>query len=251
MQCPAAGVKISENPKCQLHSCRDSKKESVKNPGNSGFFHRPFSVLHFLIVSSFVCAFLVPCGGRVLISVQQQQQCQQQRVNALWRASPISTARKERGISHEHAVSMPYIRLLPFLQMAETKTSIRQIVCQCPTSGFSHFYIYKNESKQRNKLCVNALHRASPISTMPWDFHDNGHHVCVNALHRASPISTNTFLFKVGKQYCVNALHRASPISTRSQNLQEFIDSVSMPYIGLLPFLQYPLKNLIKSNVYG
>ena len=50
------------------------------------------------------------------ISVQQQQQCQQQRVNALWRAYLISTARKERGISHEHAVSMPYIGLLPFLR---------------------------------------------------------------------------------------------------------------------------------------
>ena len=141
-------MKISENPKCQLRSCRDSKKESVKNPGNSGFFHRPFSVLYFLIVSSFVCAFLVPCGGRVLISVQQQQQCQQQRFNALCRASPISTARKERGISHEHAVSMPYIRLLPFLQMAETKTSIRQIVCQCPTSGFSHFYDAEEAKEQ-------------------------------------------------------------------------------------------------------
>ena len=38
----------------------------------------------------------------------------------------------------------------------------------------------------------------------------------------------------------------------------EFLDKdnylpiyVSMPYIGLLPFLQYPLKNLIKSMVSG
>ena len=87
------------------------------------------------------------------ISVQQQQ-CQQQRVNALWRAYLISTARKERGISHEHAVSMPYIGLPPFLQMEETKTSIRQIVCQCPTSGFSHFYLVGLEFTIRtNNLC--------------------------------------------------------------------------------------------------
>ena len=155
------------------------------------------------------------------ISVQQQQQCQQQRVNALWRAYLISTARKERGISHEHAVSMPYIRLLPFLQMAETKTSIRQIVCQCPTSGFSHFYlaavagmhILENVSmpyigllpflpRRPTKLLivhngVNALHRASPISTENGSENDDGNG-CVNALHRASPISTSRGKRKIG-----------------------------------------------------
>ena len=75
------------------------------------------------------------------ISVQQQQQCQQQRVNALWRAYLISTARKERGISHEHAVSMPYVGLLPFLQETPEREDIM------------------------NNQCVNALYRASPIST--------------------------------------------------------------------------------------
>ena len=102
----------------------------------------------------FICMrFLSALRRACPISVQQQQQCQQQRVNALWRAYLISTARKERGISHEHAVSMPYIRLLPFLQMAETKTSIRQIVCQCPTSGFSHFYWTQWKQPQPVMLC--------------------------------------------------------------------------------------------------
>ena len=148
------------------------------------------------------------------ISVQQQQQCQQQRVNALWRASPISTARKERGISHEHAVSMPYIRLLPFLQMAETKTSIRQIVCQCPTSGFSHFYQDLTDVQTKANDCVNALHRASPISTVA---------VCKNCGEKTVsmpyigllPFLLLRFLKEEGeKPTCVNALHRASPIST-------------------------------------
>ena len=39
---------------------------------------------------------------------------------------------------------------------------------------------------------VNALHRASPISTILAEY--NGKEVgCVNALHRASPISTVPF----------------------------------------------------------
>ena len=124
------------------------------------------------------------------ISVQQQQQCQQQRVNALWRAYLISTARKERGISHEHAVSMPYIRLLPFLQMAETKTSIRQIVCQCPTSGFSHFYISGNSMLRGNDTVCQC------------------------------PTSGFSHFYMVVRQQvrCTKSI-------------------VSMPYIGLLPFL--------------
>ena len=84
---------------------------------------------------------------------------------------------------------MPYIRLLPFLQMAETKTSIRQIVCQCPTSGFSHFYQDLTDVQTKANDCVNALHRASPISTGTEDIYLEGQ------------------------------------------------AGVSMPYIGLLPFL--------------
>ncbi len=51
---------------------------------------------------------------------------------------------------------------------------------------------------------------------------------------------------------CVNALHRAYPISTpEPEEPEEPTPTVSMPYIGLIPFLPYPLKNLIKSMVSG
>ena len=66
--------------------------------------------------------------------------------------------------------------------------------------------------------------------------------ICVhvhNALCRASPISTRKQLMKTrAPRLSVNALYRASPIST--PDLQRRDDSrraVSMPYIGLLPFL--------------
>ena len=160
-------MKISENPKCQLRSCRDSKKESVKNPGNSGFFHRPFSVLHFLIVSSFVCAFLVPCGGRVQFLFNNNS-------NA------------------NNNVSMPCGGLISFLQPGKKEVFPMNMLCQCPTSGFSHFYSAdkitveseedvsmpyigllpflqdKDKTVEITENCVNALHRASPISTVPF-----------------------------------------------------------------------------------
>ena len=136
-------MKISENPKCQLRSCRNSKKESVKNPGNSGFFHRPFSVLHFLIVSSFVCAFLVPCGGRVQFLFNNNS-------NA------------------NNNVSMPCGGLISFLQPGKKEVFPMNMLCQCPTSGFSHFYCVMVLFTLALAGCVNALYRASPISTIPF-----------------------------------------------------------------------------------
>ena len=65
-------------------------------------------------------------------------------VNALGRATPIST-------------SMKTIRALDVI-----------IVCQCPGSGYSYFY---GGEKTRCLLliyCVNALGRATPISTVPF-----------------------------------------------------------------------------------
>ena len=40
-----------------------------------------------------------------------------------------------------HFVSMPYIGLLPFLPGSAPVSSVSSLsLCQCPTSGFSHFY---------------------------------------------------------------------------------------------------------------
>ncbi len=60
-------------------------------------------------------------------------------VNALHRASPISTDIQKHVRIPGRNVSMPYIGLLPFLQKLRKKLAIL-IWCQCPTSGFSHFY---------------------------------------------------------------------------------------------------------------
>ncbi len=61
-------------------------------------------------------------------------------VNALHRASPISTRCQSDGVFVTVPVSMPYIGLLPFLHSSQKgKVTINRL-CQCPTSGFSHFY---------------------------------------------------------------------------------------------------------------
>ena len=122
---------------------------------------------------------------------------------------------------------MPYIGLLPFLPNYAKDENKEVRVCQCPTSGFSHFYSKKAMAKQnKSKVCQ------CPTSGFSHFYHER-------------EVRNNNII------KCVNALHRASPISTlnQSQNLSQRL--VSMPYIGLLPFLQYPLKNLIKSMVSG
>ena len=36
---------------------------------------------------------------------------------------------------------MPFIRLTPFLQNDDLKKTVKNLVCQCPSSGLLHFYI--------------------------------------------------------------------------------------------------------------
>ncbi len=62
---------------------------------------------------------------------------------------------------------------------------------------------------------------------------------CFNALYRAYSISTLK-LMRVQRKYlkCFNALYRAYSISTkRCESLQYGERNVSMPFIGLIPFL--------------
>ena len=64
-------------------------------------------------------------------------------------------------------VSMPFNGLLSFLpRLAISDEDKNSITCQCPSTGFFHFY-----KKQKNIGvglfdCVNALQRASFISTL-------------------------------------------------------------------------------------
>ena len=100
-------------------------------------------------------------------------------------------------------MSMPYIGLLPFLQNVDY-------------------------SKIAVSMCVNALHRASPIST---EFEKE--------VRKLLGFVSMPYIGLLPFLHCT------------SVKVKYRKDKVSMPYIGLLPFLQYPLKNLIKSMVSG
>ena len=63
-----------------------------------------------------------------------------ERVNALLRAFSISTESMKDGMSTEINVSMPYFGLSPFLRILKKTTNGYTVACQCPTSGFLHFY---------------------------------------------------------------------------------------------------------------
>ncbi len=76
-------------------------------------------------------------------------------------------------------------------------------MCQCPISGFPHFYEEEKPAEQPKEMCQ------CPISGFP-------HFYC-----------------RLGK-------HQIWLCFT-----------VSMPYIGLPPFLLYPFKNPLKSMVSG
>ena len=110
-------------------------------------------------------------------------------VNALYRAFFISTMQSFRHMKLFHNVSMPYIGLSSFLPelifLGEEECGMCQCpisgflhfymcypmlikiggMCQCPISGFLHFYV----EEVVNTLfasCVNALYRAFFISTL-------------------------------------------------------------------------------------
>ena len=112
-------------------------------------------------------------------------------------------------------VSMPYLGLSPFLPSSTQKKCSRCVMCQCPISGYPHFYKGTYYGYKAGKECVNALSRAIPISTFSTTYDAEQylrecqcpisgyphfyfipmmtiHSACVNALSRAIPISTVT-----------------------------------------------------------
>ena len=62
-------------------------------------------------------------------------------------------------------------------------------MCQCPKTGNSHFHEYLLEVYKKIG-CVNALRRATLISTASTDRQSMLPIHCVNALRRATLIST-------------------------------------------------------------
>ncbi len=60
---------------------------------------------------------------------------------------------------------MPWIGLPPFLpDTAHSQLTLNRL-CQCPGSGYLHFYDAKEDYKKEHEECVNALDRATSIST--------------------------------------------------------------------------------------
>ena len=86
-------------------------------------------------------------------------------VNALQRASSISTWFKSYLLSFNRMCQCPtagffhfYRDLIIFQRLSD--------MCQCPTAGFFHFYEQLDSYRVEFEICVNALQRASSISTI-------------------------------------------------------------------------------------
>ena len=53
----------------------------------------------------------------------------------------------ERKFGKEAKVSMPYVGLSPFLRTVKSAENAIAELCQCPMSGFLHFYKERNNSE--------------------------------------------------------------------------------------------------------
>ena len=129
----------------------------------------------------------------------------------------------------------------------------KKIVCQCPISGVSHFYVPKKNVVMRNVVACQC-----PISGVSH-FYELTYSVAGNTITVSMPyIGRFSFLLAVPSDYNwysmqgVNALYRAFLISTKKMAIFGGNKSVvSMPYIGRFSFLQYPFKNPVKSMASG
>ena len=105
-----------------------------------------FGLLSFLPKYQFFMEYLKNCVNALLraslISTLRKEIWiwQKEGVNALLRASLISTLTSYVVIAYSKNVSMPFFGLLSFLHNNELSSTATKEVCQCPSSGFSHFY---------------------------------------------------------------------------------------------------------------
>ncbi len=112
-------------------------------------------------------------------------------------------------------VSMPYVGQASFLPLGTLMEDANDNLCQCPMSGKPHFYVRITEKE------VDAVNVCQcPMSGKPHFYRWAGsigtnNNYCVNALCRASLISTQSIILNIWiTLFCVNALCRASLIST-------------------------------------
>ena len=87
-------------------------------------------------------------------------------------------------------VSMPFIGRIPFLPLRLKEGRLYRSTVSMPFIGRIPFLLSPGHSWTLSCNCVNALHRANPISTGATALMRSRLSKCVNALHRANPIST-------------------------------------------------------------
>ena len=137
---------------------------------------------------------------------------------------------------------MPCIGQVSFLQGIEQAIQELKEKCQCPVSGKSHFYILHPDGSEDRYICV-SMPCIGQVSFLPGASPRNrgGLGRCVNALYRASLISTGRSSNEESSnsRNGVNALYRASLIST----------SVEMTRLPFLSLCQCPVSG--KSHFYG
>ena len=138
-------------------------------------------------------------------------------VNALWRAFFISTVCGDRW----------------------AWTS--QCMCQCPMTGFFHFYVCAVYYANASMKCVNALWRAFFISTDLRETLEYDFNVGVNALWRAFFISTAANAVEqyeeMGWCQCpMTGFFHFYTLTSKSVRYRSM--GVSMPYDGLFSFLR-------------
>ena len=83
-----------------------------------------------------------------------------------------------------------------------------------PLNGLHPFLPEYRKMKYLDMGCINALKRASSISTNISLMERYSFMMCINALKRASSISTKHDELRTPIVLCINALKRASSIST-------------------------------------
>ena len=106
---------------------------------------------------------------------------------------------------------MPYIGLSPFLQFKKLVNEGDNFMCQCPTSGYPHFY------RACPHCCNEGIMCQCPTSGYPH-FYQNKAELDKNYVSMPyiglSPFLLYFVAIEPKKKECVNALHRAIPIST-------------------------------------
>ncbi len=133
---------------------------------------------------------------------------------------------------------MPYDGLFSFLRGEYMNNACTTVMCQCPMTGFFHFYSGDDDVPTSGIYGVNALWRAFFISTEKLRTHREVRKFGVNALWRAFFISTAKKRCVKRTKRGVNALWRAFFISTiRPFPISAISCVVSMPYDGLFSFL--------------